>query len=131
MPLLPVAIPHTDAGFARGIRAGNWIFATGQSATDFVNGMASGHPLDGEPPAECEARGVFGNIEEVLAAAGAGLRDVVRIDQYYTNARTVASYHEVRREVFAGRIPPSTSNLHQKFACSGQSIEVQVMATLC
>ncbi len=135
VPLLPVAIPHTDARFARGIRAGNWIFATGQSATDFVNGMApevirAGHPLDGEPPAKREARGVFRSIGEVLAAAGAGLRDVVRIDQYYTNARTVASYHEVRREVFAGRIPPSTSNLHQKFACSGQSIEVQVMATL-
>jgi enamine deaminase RidA (YjgF/YER057c/UK114 family) len=39
-------------------------------------------------------------------------------------------YHEVRHEVFKGTIPPSTSNLHQRFARSEQTIEVQVMAAV-
>lgn len=39
-PLLPVAIPYTGARLARGIRAGRWVFASGQAATDYVNGLA-------------------------------------------------------------------------------------------
>src|SRR3954452_12651529 len=41
-PLLPVPIPHTSAKLARGIRAGRWVFATGQCGTDYVNGIAPG-----------------------------------------------------------------------------------------
>ena len=39
-PLLPVPIPHTGARLARGIRAGRWVFASGQAGTDYVNGLA-------------------------------------------------------------------------------------------
>ena len=134
-PILPVAIPHTDARLARGVRAGRWLFATGQSGTDYVSGIApevtqADHPLNGEPPAKREARRLFRNVEEVLAQGGAGFPDVVRIDQSYTSAAAVDPYHEVRREVFKGRIPPSTSNLHQRLALSGQSIEAHVMAAV-
>ena len=52
------------------------------------------------------------------------------IDQYYTGAQAVDPYHEVRREVFKGLIPPSTSNLHQRFTRAGQTIEVQAMAVI-
>ena len=40
----------------------------------------------------------------------------------------VDAYHEVRREFFHGHVPPSTSNLHQKFLLDGQDMEVQLMA---
>jgi hypothetical protein len=55
---------------------------------------------------------------------------VVRIDQYYTMACAVDPYHEVRREFFAGHIPPTTSNLHQGFLLAGQDIEVQLIAAV-
>jgi enamine deaminase RidA (YjgF/YER057c/UK114 family) len=45
-------------------------------------------------------------------------------------ARAVDPYHEVRREFFAGHVPPSTSNLHQRFLHSGQDIEVQLIAAV-
>ncbi len=133
--LLPVSIPGTGIRFARGVRAGNWVFATGLAGTDYVNGLApevagGGHPLDGEPPAKREARRLFRNAGEVLAEAGIGFADAVRIDQYYTTATAVDPYHEVRREVFEGRIPPSTSNLHQRFTRAGQTLEVQLMAVV-
>ena len=38
--LLPVTIPGADFTFARGIRAGAWVFATGQCGTDYVNDLA-------------------------------------------------------------------------------------------
>jgi len=134
-PLLPVTIPNTKIQLARGVKAGPWIFATGLCGTDYKSGLAPevrglGHPLNGEPPSKREARRLYRNLEEVLNAGGAGLPDVVRVDQYYTGAQAVDPYHEVRREVFKGRIPPSTSNLHQRFARTGQTIEVQAMAVV-
>jgi enamine deaminase RidA (YjgF/YER057c/UK114 family) len=134
-PVLPVPIPHTQARFARGMRAGRWLFATGLSGTDYAHGMApevlqAQHPLNGVSQAKRESRRLFGNLQEVLAQAGAGFPDVVRIDQYYVGAHAVDPYHEVRREVFQGRIPPSTSNLHQRLALTGQMIEVQAMAAV-
>jgi enamine deaminase RidA (YjgF/YER057c/UK114 family) len=132
-PLLPVAIPHTGARLARGIRAGRWVFATGQAATDHVSGLApdveqAHHPLNGESRYKREARRIYRNVTEVLAEAGVDLSDVVRVDQYYTSQRTMHPYHEVRHEVFGSRIPPSTSNLHQRFSRTGQTAEIQIIA---
>ncbi len=95
-PLLPVAVPRSAARFARGVRAGNWLFATGLSGTDFVNGLApemvrAAHPLNGPPQAKREAQRLFRNLQEVLAAGGAGLADIVRLDQYYTVFASVLS----------------------------------------
>ena len=134
-PLLPVPIPHSKARFARGVRAGRWVFATGLSGTDFVNGLApevtgGGHPLNGKPWAKREAERLYRNLAAVLAAAGVGFPDVVRLDQYYTGADSVMPYHEVRRAHFGDRIPPSTSILEQRFLRTGQRIEAHAIAAV-
>jgi enamine deaminase RidA (YjgF/YER057c/UK114 family) len=134
-PLLPVAIPRTEFRLARGIRAGRWLFASGQAATDYVNGTApevvqAHHPLEGESVYKRESRRIYANVKEMLAEAGAGIGDVIRLDQYYTTERAMHPYHEVRREIFGSKIPPSTSNLHQRFSRTDQSIEIQVMAVV-
>jgi enamine deaminase RidA (YjgF/YER057c/UK114 family) len=131
--LLPTAIPNTPYHWARGIRAGRWVFATGQCGTDYVHGLApevlqSG--FDGPSKPHREARRLFHNIAEVLAEGGSDPANVVRIDQYYTAPEVVDAYHQTRREFFKGRIPPSTSNLHRRFARAQQSMEVQVMAAV-
>ncbi len=133
--ILPVDVPNTPHRFARGIRAGRWVFATGQCGTDYVHGLApevlqAGHPYDGPSKVHREARRLFGNVDEVLAAGGSEASQVVRIDQYYTSPDVVDAYHETRREYFKGKIPPSTSNLHRRFARAQQSMEVQVMAAI-
>ena len=133
--ILPVEVPGTQCQLARGIRAGRWLFATGQAGTDYVHGLApevlqSGHPFDGPSKAHREARRLFQNLDEVLLAGGSSAANVVRIDQYYTSAHVVDAYHETRREYFKGKIPPSTSNLHRRFARAQQSMEVQVMAAV-
>lgn len=134
-PILPGAIPNTPHRWARGIRAGRWVFATGQCGTDYVHALApevlqSGHPFDGPSKAHREAKRLFQNVAEVLAEGGSSASDVVRIDQYYTSPDVVDPYHETRREFFKGKIPPSTSNLHRRFARAEQSMEVQVMAAV-
>lgn len=133
--ILPTDIPNTPHRFARGVRAGRWLFATGQCGTDYVNALApevlqSGHPLDGESQAHREAQRLFKNVDEVLTAGGSSAAHVVRVDQYYTSPDVVDAYHETRRAYFKGKIPVSTSNLHRRFARAGQSMEVQVMAAV-
>jgi len=133
--ILPVSVRNTPHRWARGIRAGRWVFATGQCGTDYVHGLAadvlqSSHPYDGPSKAHRESRRIFQNISEVLAEGGASPKDVVRIDQYYTSPDVVDAYHQTRRDFFKGQIPPSTSNLHRRFAREEQSIEVQVMAAV-
>src|SRR3979409_2086405 len=125
-PLLTVSIPRTRARLARGIRAGRWVFATGQAATDYVNGLApdveqADHPLNGESRYKREARRLSRNVADVVWGAGADFSDVVRVDQYYTAQRAMHPYHEVRHEVFGSKIPPSTSNLHHSFSRTGQT----------
>jgi enamine deaminase RidA (YjgF/YER057c/UK114 family) len=134
-PLLPISIPHTSARLARGIRAGRWVFATGQAATDYVSGIAPAvlraeHPLNGESQYKREARLIYRNIKEVLTEVGAEITDAVRVDQYYTTERAMHPYHEVRHEVFGPQIPPSTSNLHRKFSRADQTIEIQLIAAV-
>ena len=133
--ILPVDIPNTTYQWARGMRAGRWVFATGQCGTDYAHAMApevlqSGHPFDGPSPSHREAKRIFQNVAEVLAAGGSRPEDVVRIDQFYTSPDVVDGYHQTRREFFNGQIPPSTSNLHRRFARTGQTMEVQVMAAV-
>jgi enamine deaminase RidA (YjgF/YER057c/UK114 family) len=133
--ILPVRLPRLGATLARGIRAGRWVFATGLNGAvpgvGFPEGVTGGrNPLAGEPPCKREARALFANAREVLAAAGLGFQDCVRIDQYYVGAHAVDPYHEVRREIFAGRIPPSTSNLHRAMPYPGQTQEVQLVAAV-
>jgi len=133
--ILPVAIPHTNARLARGIRAGRWVFATGQAATDYVNGLApeveqAVRPLNGESHYKRESRRIYRNVKDVLAKAGTDFTDVVRVDQYYSTQRAMHPYHQVRHEVFGSKIPPSTSNLHQRFSRTGQTIEIQIMAAV-
>ena len=134
-PLLP-AIQPGGVRYAPGVRAGRWVFATGhKGVADFSGGMApevvdASAPLHGLPKHKKEALRIFANFDKVLKAGGTGRKHVVRVDQYYTSGKVVPAYHEVRREFFGGHVPPSTSNLHQKFLLAGQDMEVQLMAVV-
>jgi enamine deaminase RidA (YjgF/YER057c/UK114 family) len=133
--ILPVHLRRLGATLARGVRAGRWVFATGLNAAVPGVGLPQSvtggrNPLAGEPPCKREARALFANAREVLDAAGLGFADCVRIDQYYAGAHAVDPYHEVRREIFGGRIPPSTSNLHRAMPYPGQTQEVQLVAAV-
>ena len=134
--LLPVTIRPGNIRYAPGIRAGRWVFATGnKGSADFANGMArevleAAAPFHGLPKNKKEAECVFANFAKILKAGGTDAKHVVRVDQYYTHGQVVPAYHEVRRGFFGGHVPPSTSNLHRKFLLAGQDMEVQLIAAV-
>src|ERR1051325_7813295 len=129
--ILPVTLPG-GVRYAPGVRAGRWVFATGhKGSAEFSGPMApevidSAAPRHGAPRHKKEARRIFAHLDRVLAAGGAERSHAVRIDQYYASARAVDPYHEVRREFFAGNIPPSTPTLPQPFSSRRRNMECQL-----
>jgi enamine deaminase RidA (YjgF/YER057c/UK114 family) len=133
--ILATTLEPGGIAYAPGVRAGQWVFATGHKGTDYRNGMApavlaQGMPQFDKPVHAREAQRLFKNISAVMRAAGTNLSNVVRVDQYYTDHRSVDPYHEVRRAAFRGRIPPSTSNLHQRFLLPSQAIEMHAIGVV-
>jgi enamine deaminase RidA (YjgF/YER057c/UK114 family) len=131
--LLPVEVGPAKIRYAQGMRAGPWIFATGHLAQDFANGidpevLGGGAPHYGTPKHEKEAARIYDKIAAVLQSAGAGMENVVRVDQYFQTARAVDPYHVVRRQRFGARVPPSTSIIVKDLLLPHASMEVQAIA---
>jgi enamine deaminase RidA (YjgF/YER057c/UK114 family) len=131
-PLLPVELGSGRIKYARGIKAGRWVFATGQMAQDYVNGiapdvLAERMPHGRRPKREKETKRIFENIDDVLKAAGTDHSNLVRTDQYYTTVKAVPPYQQVRREHLQGRIPPSTSIAQQRLLLPGADMNIQAL----
>lgn len=133
-PLRPIRFgPRLDVHFARGIRAGRWVFATGQMAQDNSGSIAADvlcqHlPQRGEPRFTREASRLFDNVEETLRAGGTNIHNTARLDQYYRTHKTVDPYHLIRLSRFSEGVPPSTSIVMNDLLVPEATIELQAIA---
>jgi enamine deaminase RidA (YjgF/YER057c/UK114 family) len=131
-PLLPVTLGAGGIPYARGIRAGNWIFASGVLATDFKSGLSpevlASRPLSGQPRWYREATCMYARAREVLQSAGADFSQVVRTDQYFPDWRTVPFFHQARREYCGNNIPPSTSILEPGLLIPDAAMSLELIA---
>ena len=84
-------------------RAGDFVFVSGTSARRPDNSIA-GAETDGSGATRLDirmqTRAVIENIRDILASAGAGLRDVVEISAFLVNMNDFAGYNEVYGEYF-------------------------------
>jgi 2-iminobutanoate/2-iminopropanoate deaminase len=78
---------------------------------------------------EAESRATFANIERVLAAAGATLSDVVKINAFITNLSEYAGYAKVRSELFGDKLPASAT-VQVAGLLVGAQIEIDAIAFL-
>jgi reactive intermediate/imine deaminase len=107
---------------AQGKQFGNLIYVSGQVAYD-----ANGN-LVGEGDIKAQTRQVFDNIKAVLAAAGAGLGDVIKINTYITDQSKFMDMLAVRSEIFGNNPPASTAVVVAGLAFPGLLIEVEAIA---
>ena len=77
---------------------------------------------------EEQAELCFKNIAAVLAEAGLGLKDVVRINAYVTDRAYLKPYMTVRDRTFADPAPASTLMIVGGFARPEFKVEVEVIA---
>jgi len=110
---------YTDAVEANGL-----LFVSGIVPVD-----ADGRVIGGEDVVE-QARQVFRNMGEVLAAAGAGFADVVKVTVFLTDVDDRARINPVRQEVFGEARPASTLVEVSALAVPGALLEIEAVAAI-
>jgi 2-iminobutanoate/2-iminopropanoate deaminase len=115
----PEGGPQPGGAYVPGIRAGDFVFVSGQGPHDPQTGDLVAEDVEGQ------VRATLANVERVLAAAGASLSDVVRVDAYLADLSDFAAYDRVFREAFAGHLPTRTT---VQAGLAGIRVEINAVA---
>lgn len=131
--LLPLKPGKGRVRYARGVRAGPWVFASGVLATDDKGALApevqeGGRPLSGLPRWYREALCLYQRAEEVLKAGRTDFAHAVRTDQYFPDWRAVPFLHIARKERCGDYIAPSTSVLEPRLLIPGAGMSMEMIA---
>src|SRR6202167_2461314 len=98
----PMAKKNPNLPFHPAVRAGDYIFVSGQVAKDATGNMISG-------TIEAETAGTIESIKRILAEEGATLADVVRVTTYLEDARDFGRYNKVFAEHFKDAVLARTT----------------------
>lgn len=105
--------------FHPAVRAGDFIFVSGQVAKDENGNMCVGN-------IEEETRWTIESIKRILALDGADLADVVKVTVYLEDARNFGRYNRVFGEYFPdGRLARTTVEARAAIECK---IEMDAVA---
>ena len=107
--LSPPGIPAPRGPYSPAVRAGDFIFVSGQVPVDPVSNQLSSGDI------KHETRVVLNNVKLVLEGAGATLADVVRVGVYIGDGKDFAAMNEVYSEFF-GNDKPARSTIVCGFA---------------
>lgn len=91
--------PAAIGTYSQAIRAGEWVFLSGQIGLD----PATGALVEGG--IEAEMRRAFENLRAVAAAAGGELRSIVKLTLYLTDLGDYATVNKLMQDYFAGPYP--------------------------
>ena len=109
----------TKLPFPKAVRAGDFVFISGQMATD-----ANGQLIEGG--IEVQTRQVMDNIKAILAEAGCTMADVVKCTCWIDDPRDFGRFNAVYREYF-GDDPPARSTVRSALMLDGK-LEVEAIA---
>ena len=111
--------------FSPAVRVGNLLFLSGTTATDDRGEIV------GRGDIVTQTRQIYRKLESVLAAAGAGLRDIVSTTEYVTTTENYRRTADVRREVFGGPpYPTATGVIVAGLLREGALIEISAVAVV-
>lgn len=113
--------PQAIGPYSQGVRAGGFVFFSGQIPLDPVTGQITG--VDSVEQTER----VMKNIEEVLAAANLGFEDVVKTTIFLVDLADFAAVNEVYGRRFQ-KDPPARSTVEVKGLPRGSRVEIEVVA---
>ncbi|MFH0965080.1 MAG: Rid family detoxifying hydrolase [Planctomycetota bacterium] len=114
--------PRAIGPYSQAIKAGGFIFCSGQIALD----LATGELVGGD--AAAQARRVLVNLEAVLGAAGSSLRHVVKTTVYLRDLGDYAAVNAVYGDFFP-EAPPARAALAAAGLPKGALVEIDAIAT--
>ena len=110
--------------YADAVRAGDLLFVSGCVPVDADGNLVGGDDV------VAQAERVFENIGAILAAAGAGPEDVVKVTVFLTDVDDRPAINPVRQRFFGETRPASTLVEVGKLAVPGARVEVEAVAVL-
>jgi len=125
-PLTPVSTPQAPAAigpYSQAIRAGDFLFASGQIPLDPVTGQVVGGGVVEQ------THQVLKNIGAVLAASGASYAHVVKTTVYLQDMGDFAAVNDVYGGYFAAPAP-ARATIQAAALPRGVRVEIDVVAYL-
>jgi len=108
--------------FTDAVQAGDLLFVSGIVPVD------ENRELVGDDDVVAQARAVFANMSDVLAAAGCTFADVVKVTVFLTEVADRPLVNPVREEFFGETRPASTLVEISALVIPGAKIEVEAVA---
>jgi reactive intermediate/imine deaminase len=108
--------------FTDAVRAGDLLFVSGVVAVD-----ADGELVGGDDVV-VQTRQVLENMRRVLAAAGCGFEDIVKVTIFLTDIDDRPRINPLRQEVFGTTRPASTLVEVPRLAVPGARVEIEAVA---
>ena len=115
---------HPTPGYTHVVVGSGVVALSGQIALDREGRLV------GRGDVAAQAGQVFANLEAGLAAVGAGLSDVLRLNTYITDAQFIAAFREVRDRILPSPQPASTLVVVSALADPEWLIEIEAIAAI-
>jgi 2-iminobutanoate/2-iminopropanoate deaminase len=119
--LSPPGVPTPRGPYSPAVKAGGWVYVSGQVPVDTSNNQLSLGDV------QHETRLILHNTKAILAGAGASLGQVVKCTVYLANGADFAAMNEVYAEFFGEHKPARTTVVCQ-FALAGIKVEIDCIA---
>src|SRR5260370_42447972 len=92
--IIPAGVPVPKSPYSTAVRAGGFIFVSGQGPNDpATNQMSFGDIRH-------ETRVVLNNVKRILEGCGASMADVVKCSVFLSDAKAFAAMNEIFAEFF-------------------------------
>jgi 2-iminobutanoate/2-iminopropanoate deaminase len=117
----PPGAPEPRGPYSPAVRAGDFIYVSGQGPIDPATNQFSYGDI------QHETRLVMTNIQHILDAAGARMSDVVKCSVFLSDGKDFAAMNEVYAQFFRDHKPARTT-VEAKFANPQMKVEIDCVA---
>ena len=115
--------PFQGAPYSQAIRAGDFVFVSGQLALRPDHAEIVGDSI------EEQTEQVLANLQAILEAAGSGLDRLVKTTVYLADLGDFAGMNEVYAR-HVGDVPPARATIEVSALPSGAKVEIEAVATV-
>jgi 2-iminobutanoate/2-iminopropanoate deaminase len=119
--ITPPSIPAPRGPYSPAVRAGGFIFVSGQGPIDPATNQFSYGDI------KHETRVVLNNIRTILEGAGASMADVVKCSVFLRDGGDFAAMNEVYAGFF-GNDKPARTTVESRFADTRMKVEIDCIA---